>query len=229
MKNSKPNEIKANKKTLDKILWFLLLSWLLLLLLIALISMYQKEGIIHQDDLGNTLFSKVSTFNLFFIVGAPIFWYFFGFLLTIFFEKIRKREVTSLGYIVALPLTILICGYIGYFTPYWTSLKFDNDAKVLTLTERSFSNGKQKVMIPYSDSRFTTEYSLGYGDNKTIYQIYLEIPKEASKLFSESIYSNRYEERWEIYYTSFFRFWGEREHRNKTLDLFSSLINDNSN
>ena len=229
MKNSKLNNTKANKKPLDKILWFLLLSWLLLLLLLALISMYQKEGIIHQDDLGNTLFSKVSTFNLLFIVGAPIFWYFFGFLLTILFEKIKKREITRFGYIVALPLTILISGYIGYFTPYWTSLKFDNEAKFLTLTEHSLSNGKQKVMIPYNESKFTAETNIGYGDTETAYVIYLEIPKETSKILSESIYSNRYEERWEIYYTSFFRFWGEREHRNKTLQLFSSLINNNSN
>ena len=108
-------------------------------------------------------------------------------------------------------------------------MKFDNDAKVLTLMERSFSNGKHKVLIPYSESRFTTDYSSGYGDNKKKYHIYLEISKETSKILSESIYSNRYEERWEIYYTSFFRFWGRREHRNKTLDLFSSLINDNPN
>ena len=90
------NNTKTIKKLLDK-LWFLLFSWLLLLLLLALISMYQKEIIIYQDDLGNTLFSKVSIVNLLFIIELPVFWYFFGLLLKIFFEKITKREITRFG------------------------------------------------------------------------------------------------------------------------------------
>ena len=224
MKNSKFNNTKANKKPLDKILWFLLLSWLLLLLLLALFSMYQKEGIIDQDDLGNTLFSTVSTFYLLAIVGAPIWLYFISFFLT----------YLPFGPIFALPLTILVCGSIGYFTPYWTSLKFDNEAKVLTVSEHSLSNGKQKVMIPYNGSKFMAETQRG---NNIRYQIYLEIPKKVSALngepsslkYSLRPSSTRYEERWLIYDGSFFRFWGEIEHRDKTLQLFSSLINDNTN
>ena len=65
----KLNKTKADKEPLGKMFWFLWLPWFVLLLLIVLINVYQKEGIIHQDDLGNTLFSKVGTMALFCLVG----------------------------------------------------------------------------------------------------------------------------------------------------------------
>ena len=61
MSQAKLNETKADKEPLGKKFWFLWLPWFVLLLLIVLINVYQKEGIIHQDDLGNTVFSKVKT------------------------------------------------------------------------------------------------------------------------------------------------------------------------
>ncbi len=65
MNSPKLNETKADKEPLGKMFWFLWLPWFVLLLLIVLIALYQKEGIVYQDDLGNTVFSKVKTITLF--------------------------------------------------------------------------------------------------------------------------------------------------------------------
>ena len=78
MNSPKLNATKADKEPLGKMFWFLWLPWFVLLLLIVLIALYQKEGIVYQDDLGNTVFSKVETIALFSLVGGPL--YFFSLL-----------------------------------------------------------------------------------------------------------------------------------------------------
>ena len=120
MNSPKLNEKKADKEPLGKIFWFLILPGLVLLLLIALIAVYQKEGIIHQDDLGNTVFSKVETVNLLFLVGGPIYYFFISYGLRALFAKINKEPFSGFNYVVVLPLTVLFCAYIGILTPYWT-------------------------------------------------------------------------------------------------------------
>ena len=85
MSKPKLNETKADKEPLGKIFWFLWLPWFVLLLLIVLIALYQKEGIIYQDDLGNTVFSKVETIALFCLVGGPIWFLFLAVLFSLFF------------------------------------------------------------------------------------------------------------------------------------------------
>ena len=225
MNSPKLNEKKADKEPLGKKLWFLWLPWLVLLLLIVLIAMYQKEGIIYQDDLGNTVFSKVETFALFGLVGGPIWFLILAVLFGLFFQKINKKPFSGFNYVVVLPLTVLICASVGIFTPYWTSLKFDKEAKVLIKTDYSLSKPNQKLMIPYNELRF--DYERGYQSNSDggsymVYYIYLEIPKKAPKPITAPS-GSWYEKRWVIYSSSWFRFWGRGEHWDETYRLFRSL------
>ena len=225
MNSPKLNEKKADKEPLGKIFWFLILPWLVLLLLIALIAVYQKEGIIHQDDLGNTVFSKVETVNLLFLVGGPIYYFFISYGLRALFSKINKEPFSGFNYVVVLPLTVLICGYMGIFSPYWTSLKFDKEAKVLIKTDYSLSKPNQKLMIPYNELRF--DYKRRYQSNSDggsymVYYIYLEIPKKAPKPITAPS-NSWHEKRWVIYSSSWFRFWGRGEHWDETYRLFRSL------
>ena len=226
MGNPKLNETKANKEPLGKIFWFLWLPWFVLLLLLALISMYQKEGIIHQDDLGNTVFSRVETFSLFFLVGGPFWFWFLTYLISALFDKINKAPFSGFNYVVVLPLTVLICGSMGIFTPYWTSLKFDNEAKVLIKTDYSLSKPNQKMIMPYNEIRF--DYSRRYrsadsGNNYyMVYYIYLEIPKKAPKPITTPS-DAWHEKRWQIYSSSWFRFWSREKHWDETYRLFRKL------
>ena len=172
MNSPKLNEKKADKEPLGKIFWFLILPWLVLLLLIALIAVYQKEGIIHQDDLGNTVFSKVGTVNLLFLVGAPIYYFFISYGLRALFSKINKEPFSGFNYVVVLPLTVLICGYMGIFSPYWTSLKFDKEAKVLIKTDYSLRKPNQKLMIPYNELRVDYERRYQSNSDSRSYVVY---------------------------------------------------------
>ncbi len=226
MSKPKLNETKADKEPLGKIFWFLWLPWFVLLLLIVLIAVYQKEGIIHQDDLGNTVFSKVKTGALFALVGGPIYFLFFAALFGALLKKINKEPFSGFNYVVVLPLTVLFCAYIGIFTPYWTSLKFDNEAKVLIKTDYSLSKPNQKLMIPYNELRFDYErrYQSTDGGNNSymVYSIILEIPKKSPKPITAPS-GSWYEKRWVIYSSSWFRFWGRGEHWDETYRLFRSL------
>ena len=222
MNSPKLNKTKADKEPLGKIFWFLILSWLVLLLLIALIAVYQKEGIIHQDDFGNTVFSKVETVNLLFLVGAPLVYFFILYGLRALFSKINKEPFLGFNYVVVLPLTVLICGYMGIFMPYWTSLKFDNEAKVLIKTDYSLIKSNQKLMMPYDEIRFYKERryrSDGGNPSYMVYYIYLEIPKKAPKPITAP--SNSWHEKsWLIYSSSYFRFWSRGEYWDETYRLF---------
>ena len=166
MNSPKLNETKADKEPLGKIFWFLWLPWFVLLLLIILINVYQKEGIIHQDDLGNTVFSKVKTGVLFALVGGPIYFLFFAALFGALLQKINKEPFSGFNYVVVLPLTVLICASVGIFAPYWTSLKFDNKAKVLILIELPTINAFITFCeFPLPDNTIKISFSLAFTFN----------------------------------------------------------------
>ena len=209
MTTQQKNEPKNNK--CSRLKGFVFSTYLASIVLLLVTSIIIREGLIHKDDLGNTLSTVINTHFIFLILLGPL-------LLYEGLSRFQETFIHKVSFIhkkkMYFLLTVAITVWALSALPMWVSMKFNNETKVFSITSYSLIQSDETIMVPYNKVSFEPDrYYASYASQRgKVYQIKMKYLDENSQQAEMELYS-----------TSHFRFFGKRKHRDDRLKLFRSV------
>ena len=132
MTTQQKNEPKNNKWS--RLKGFVISTYLAAIVLLLVTSIIIREGLIHKDDLGNTLSTVINTHFIFLILLGPL-------LLYEGLSRFKEKFIHKVSFIhkkkMYFLLTVAITVWALSALPMWVSMKFNNEIKVFSITKTS--------------------------------------------------------------------------------------------